>query len=79
MHVRIERLYEVAAGKLNLSDREQSHMTRCSFCVMWLDALRRRKAKAGKQSAETRGVRGVAKAAKELTRAKALKARLKRH
>ena len=39
MHVSIERLYEFVVGTINLTVREQSHLTRCSFCVMWLDAL----------------------------------------
>jgi hypothetical protein len=38
MHVRIERLYEFVMGMLNLTEREQSHLARCSFCVIWLDA-----------------------------------------
>jgi hypothetical protein len=44
MHVRIVRLYDFVQAKIKLTENEQSHLTQCSFCVMWLDALRRRKA-----------------------------------
>jgi hypothetical protein len=40
MHVSIERLYRFVVGAINLTVREQCHLARCSFCVMWLDALR---------------------------------------
>jgi hypothetical protein len=38
MHVPIERLYDFVMGLLNLTESEQSHLIRCSFCVEWLDA-----------------------------------------
>ena len=38
MHVRFERLYQFITGAINLTEREQSHLTRCSFCILWLDA-----------------------------------------
>ncbi len=38
MHVRIERLYEFVLGAINLTESEQAHLTRCKFCVVWLDA-----------------------------------------
>ena len=44
MHVRIERLYEFVMGAINLTGREQSHLTRCKFCVAWLDACVEEKA-----------------------------------
>jgi hypothetical protein len=37
MHVGIERLYQFVMGRTDLTEREQSHLTRCSFCVIWLD------------------------------------------
>jgi hypothetical protein len=38
MHVSIERLYQFVMGLVNLTESEQAHVVRCSFCVMWLDA-----------------------------------------
>ena len=38
MHVPIERLYEFVMDEVDLTDIEQSHLIRCSFCVAWLDA-----------------------------------------
>jgi hypothetical protein len=38
MHVPIEQLYEFVMGQDNLTEAEQSHLIRCSFCVEWLDA-----------------------------------------
>jgi hypothetical protein len=38
MHVGIERLYEFVMGLVNLTEDEQVHLSRCGFCVLWLDA-----------------------------------------
>jgi hypothetical protein len=38
MHVRIDRLYQFVMGTANLTEREQAHLARCRFCVIWLDA-----------------------------------------
>ena len=38
MHIPIERLHEFVMGLLDLTEAEQAHLVRCSFCVSWLDA-----------------------------------------
>jgi hypothetical protein len=38
MHIPIERLHEFVMGLLDLTETEQAHLVRCSFCVHWLDA-----------------------------------------
>jgi hypothetical protein len=38
MHVPIERLYDFVMAQVNLTEDEQTHLVRCSFCVEWLDA-----------------------------------------
>ena len=38
MHIPIERLHEFVMGPLDLTEAEQAHLVRCSFCVQWLDA-----------------------------------------
>jgi hypothetical protein len=38
MHVRVERLYEHVMEAINLTESEQSHLTGCKFCAVWLDA-----------------------------------------
>jgi len=38
MHVAIERLYDFVLEESNLTEEEQSHLIRCSFCIEWLDA-----------------------------------------
>ena len=38
MHIPIERLHEFVMGLLDLTEAEQAHLVRCSFCVRWLDA-----------------------------------------
>ncbi|PYS20115.1 MAG: hypothetical protein DMG17_00170, partial [Acidobacteria bacterium] len=36
MHVAIERLYDFVLEESNLTEEEQSHLIRCSFCIEWL-------------------------------------------
>lgn len=37
-HVEIERLYNFVMCNVDLTEAEQSHLVRCSFCIDWLDA-----------------------------------------
>ncbi len=37
-HVPIERLYDFVMANMDLTEAEQSHLIRCSFCIEWLDA-----------------------------------------
>ena len=38
MHVHIERLYEFVMGNRSLNKDESSHLTQCTFCLVWLRA-----------------------------------------
>jgi hypothetical protein len=48
MHVPIERLFRFLVGTINLTEREQSHLARCKFCVVWLDACVEQKISVGR-------------------------------
>ena len=37
-HVPIENLYEFVMAHTDLTEREQSQLIRCRFCIEWLDA-----------------------------------------